>query len=170
MALKPYVDGDKIKKIEVEGSIIPARNNGVPVSELTEIISAFNTLLRYFDFQSIGKVEDEAKEWSQEEIFDFLNERNERQLLFFRILTEYEEIGREELVDKMAKRLKKPKFNGRMLAGALGGIGIRTNKLNKEPLYEKDWKEDEDGWECYYKLSTSYSPIIEDWFEEEKEE
>lgn len=170
MAIKPYIDGDKVKKIEVGGSIIPARNSGVPVSELAEIISAFNTLMKYFDFESIGSVEEEAKEWSQEEIFDFLNERNERQLLFFRILTEYEEIGREDLVEKMAKELKKPKFSGKSMAGALGGVGIRTNALGKEPLYEREWKEEEDGWECYYKLSPSYSPIIKDWFEEEEEE
>lgn len=170
MALKPYIDGDKVKKIEVGGNIISARNNGVPVSELTEIIGAFNILMKYFDFESIGKVEEEAKEWSKEEISDFLDERNERQLLFFRLLTEYKEIGREELISKMAKELKKPKFTGKMLAGSLGGIGIRTNKLEKEPLYEKNWKEDEDGWECYYKLSPSYSPIIEDWFEEGEEE
>lgn len=167
MSLKPYIDGDVVKKIEVGGRVIPARNNGVPLSELTQIIEAFNTLMKYFDFESIGKVEDEAKEWSKDEIFDFLGERNARQILFFRILSEHEEIDKDSVIEKMSKELKKPSYSGRTLAGSLAGIGIRTNTLKKEPLYEKKWREEEDGWVDYYKLSPSYAPIIEEWLEEE---
>lgn len=168
MSLKPYIDGGMVKKIEVGGKIIPARNNGVPVSELTQIVEAFNTLMKYFDLESIIDVEEEAKEWSREEIFDFLEERNERQLLFFRLLSENEEIDRETLIETMGKELKKRNFNGRMLAGSLGGIGVRTKSLEKEQLYEKDWREEEDGWVCYYKLSPSYAPIIREWLQEEE--
>ena len=168
MSLRPYIDGDMVKKIEVGGKIIPARNHGVPVSELTQIIEAFNTLMKHFDFESITDVEEEAKEWSREEIFDFLDERNERQILFFRILSENEEIDRGTLIERMRKELGKPDFDGRTLAGTLGGIGIRTNSLGKEPLYKKDWREKDEEWVCYYRLSPSYAPILEEWLEKEE--
>lgn len=168
MSLKPYIDGDTVKKIEVCGRVIPARNDGVPLSDLTEIVNAFNTLMRYFDFEAIGKVEEEAKEWLRDEIFDFLEERNERQVLFFRILSENEEIDRDSLIGSMAGKLEDPDFDGRKLAGALGGIGIRTNALEKEPLYEKNWREEEGEWVCYYRLSPSYAPVIGEWLEEEE--
>lgn len=167
MGLKSYIDGGMVKKIEIGGKIIPARNNGVQVSDLPMIIEAFETLQKYFDFESIGDIKDQAKEWSREEIFDFLDERNERQILFFRILSENEEIDRKGLIKRMAKELKKPRFDGRTLAGTLGGIGIRTNSLEKEPLYEKDWREENEEWVCYYRLSPSYAPIVEEWLEEE---
>lgn len=168
MSLKPYIDGGVVKKIEVGGWVIPARNTGVPISDLAQIIEAFNLLMKYFDFESIGTVKEEEKEWSREEIFDFLNERNKRQILFFRILSENEQIDRDALIKRMAKELKKPDFDGRTLAGSLAGIGIRTNALEKEPLYGKNWVEEDDEWVCYYKLSPSYAPIIKEWLEEEE--
>lgn len=168
MSLKPYIEAGMVIKIEIGGKIISARNNGVQVSDLPMIIEAFETLQKYFDFGSIGDVEDQAKEWSREEVFDFLNDRNARQILFFRLLSENEEIDRETLIERMAKELKKPKFDGRRLAGTLGGIGIRTNSLEKESLYNKDWREEDEEWVCYYKLSPSYAPIIEEWLEEEE--
>ena len=167
MSLKTHIEGNTVKKIEVGGKIILARNNGVPMSELTEIIEAFNVLIKHFDFESIGEVEEEAKEWSREEIFEFLDERNERQIMFFSILDDESEIDRESLIEKMVKKLKKPDFDGRTLAGILGGIGIRTNSLEKEPLYEKDWREEDEEWVCYYRLFPKYVPVVREWFEEE---
>lgn len=168
MSLKPYIEGETVKKIEVEGQVIPARNTGFPISDLPEVIGALSTLQKYLDFESIGSIEEEAKEWSKKEIFDFLEERNERQLLFFRVLAENKEIGRTELLKMMAKELGKPSFDGKVLAGALGGIGIRTNSLEKEPLYDKEEREDDDEWEMYYWLIPSYAPIIEEWLKEEE--
>lgn len=167
MSIKPYIDGDVVRKIEIGGKIIPARNQGINLSDLPQVVQALNLLIEHLDFEAIGEAEEEAEEWSRDEIFDFLEDRNSRQIMFFRILSENEEIDRERLVQTMAQKLERRDFGGRSLAGILAGIGIRTNSLGKEPLYEKDWQEDEGEWVCYYKLSASYTPIIREWLEEE---
>jgi hypothetical protein len=167
ISLKPYIEGGLVKKIEVVGNVIPARNNGVKVSELPVIIEAFETIMKYFDLESVDDVEALEQEWSKKEIIDFLENRNERQFLFFRILSENDEIDRESLIEKLAKELKRPDFNGRNLAGSLGGIGTRLKTLEKESLYEKEWREEDGEWVCYYKLLPSYAPIIKEYFEEE---
>jgi hypothetical protein len=138
------------------------------LSDLTQIVEALNILSSHLDFESIGEASEEEDEWLRDEIYVFLNNRNSRQILFFEILSEHEEINREGLVQEMAERLSRLNYSGRNLAGTLAGIGIRTHSLEKTSLYNKEWREEEDGWNCYYSLTPSYSTIIKAWLEQEE--
>ena len=101
------------------------------------------------------------EEWTEDEICDFLDERNERQITFFEILSEKGEIERNDLLEEMKRLLKVQKFEGLQLAGSLAGIGIRTNRLGKEYLYIKEWR----GEYRYYRLAEKYAAIIKKWLE-----
>lgn len=170
MSVKPHIEGDTVTKIEVAGKIIRARNRGFPLTDLPEVVGALNIIQMYLDLESIGEAEEEVNEWTREEIFEFLDERNSRQILFFRILSERPEIDRENLVREIGRRLNRASYTGRNLAGTLAGIGIRTNALGKEPLYEKKSREEEDEWKYHYWLTPSYEPIINEWLAEEEQE
>lgn len=92
---------------------------------------------------------------------DFLDDRNSRQITFFTILSEKGTIERKKLLKEIKQRLAVEKFEGLQLAGTLAGIGIRTNRLGKEPLYLKEWKGDD----VYYSLAGKYAQIVEEWLE-----
>jgi hypothetical protein len=64
----------------------------------------------------------------------------------------------------MRKRLNEPNFKGLTLAGVLGGVGIRTDRMNKKPLYETGWKLDE--W--HYRLNDEYSSFVKEWLNARK--
>ena len=166
MSIKPHIEGSTVTKVEVGSVIIPAKEEGLPLQNLGEVVEAFNIILNYLDFDSIFDVEEQLDEWTQKEIFDFLDDRNHRQILFFRLVSEVEEIERNELIDKMSDILDRSDFSGKQLAGTLAGIGIRTNSLEKERLYEANWVEEDDNWVCYYSLVSKYRSDIIEWLDQ----
>jgi len=168
MSLKPYIQGTQVTGMEIDDILIPAKGDGVSIDHLADIIQAFNLLINYFDFGAVLNPEEQLDDWTRDEIYEFFTERNQRQILFFEILTEAEESERHELISLMAERLKRPNFTGKQLAGSLAGIGIRTNSLGKEALYVTDWRNESDGWHCYYMLAPSYRDEIINWFEDER--
>lgn len=158
MAIKPTIEEGKVTKIEIGNVQLPLKKN-ISFEELPKVVEKLEYLSQFIDFSKTGEVKVPRTEWTKEEAFDFLNNRNQRQITFFRILAEKGEIRRKDLIKEMKNRLNDPKFRGLILAGILAGIGIRTNRLNKEYLYEQNWKTD--GW--YYKLNEKYATIIEQW-------
>lgn len=166
MTVKPHIDGEKVKKIEISGSIIPAREEGFPLTELSAVIKALNYLDGILDFSLVGVAGDKVEEWTSEEIEEFLEERNAKQRAFFRLLIENDEIERDDVIKAISKI--DAKFDGRALAGALGGIGVRTNTLGKVRLYSKKWKIVDNEWHCYYKINSEYLDFISKWFEKEE--
>jgi len=160
MKVVPHIEGSEIVKLEVDGVVLSLTQN-IPLSELSKVLEYLSFLGEYIDFTEVLEEEEELEEWTEDEISDFLNERNSRQITFFEILSEKGEIERDDLLEEMKRRLKVQEFRGLQLAGSLAGIGIRTNRLGKEYLYVKEWRGDY----RYYRLAEKYAAIIKEWLE-----
>ena len=113
-----------------------------------------------------SRPDEKAKLWSKEEIYDFLEDRTERQILFLWVLSEHEEIAKDGLIEIMAKKLGIPDYSGRTLSGSLGSLSIRINNLKKESLHRTEWRKEKGEWGYYYWLRPKYVPIIKEWLEQ----
>jgi hypothetical protein len=72
-------------------------------------------------------------------------------------------VTREEFVNEMKKHLNKPDYRGWDLGGLLAGITMKAQRgWGRESLYEIEWKYDsnQEGYVCYYKLSSKYASMI----------
>jgi len=112
-----------------------------------------------------ARIETKKNEWTKQEIFSFLKERNPRQVLFFNILSDVEEIERPEVRERMASQLNLSSLSGQSLSGYLAGIGIRTNFLEKERLYNIYSRKEGSRTRAYYSLKSKYKPIIKEWLD-----
>jgi len=130
--------------------------------ETTYYGEPFEGVLEFSEGSYYTKEEEIGK--TEEEVFTFLDDRNERQITFFEILAEKGEVSITNVVNESRKRLDEHEFKGLTLAGVLGGIGIRTNRMNKEPLYETSWKLDK----LHYKLNDEYASFVMEWLKARK--
>lgn len=162
MKIVPHIQENEIVKLEVEGRTFSLKGN-IPLEELQKIMDHFNYLEKFIDFSIIEKEKPKLEEWTKEEIFNFLDDRNTNQITFFNILYDKGKIGREKVLEEMKKKLDVQKFKGLQLAGILAGIGIRTNRLRKEHLYVKEEKREGD----YYFLNGKYAGVVEEWIEKD---
>ena len=165
MSIKPHIEGNRVKRIEIGETVIPAMGEGLPIEQLADVIQALNTLVEHFDFNALISTDDQLEEWTRDEIWEFLDERNIRQILFLRLVSSSEEYERYELIERMSELLEIPEYSGKQLAGSLAGIGIRTNKLGKDALYRSDWREDSEGWSAYYSITEKYRAVISEWLD-----
>lgn len=105
----------------------------------------------------------ESLTWKKNELFDFLDERNPRQLEFLRILSRRKsEIYHEEMIKRLKNKLGK-KFSGD-LRGPLAGISIATNSSKKEGIYISKWESDGH----FYQLKSHYRNQLQEYFREKK--
>lgn len=158
MAIKTTIENGKVSGIEV-GNIQLFLKQDVSFEDLPKVIEGLDFLGQFIDFSKIAVIKIPRGEWHRDEIFSFLDKRNEQQITFFQILADTEEISRKYLVTEMGDRLNKSDFKGLTLAGILSGIGTRTNRLNKEKLYEKNRKIEGTN----YRLNEKYASIVKEW-------
>ncbi|HDM26944.1 MAG TPA: hypothetical protein ENG27_01355 [Candidatus Bathyarchaeota archaeon] len=162
--VKPVIKNGKVIRLEVCGMEWPLKKS-IPVEDLLKVTESIQTLGEYVDFSGMRSIKPALEEWQPEEIYKFLEECNEVQRTFLKLLAENGEMTKEQLVDVMKKILNKPDFRGWDLGGALAGMGIRMGRLKKEPLYYIEKRRTGGKVTHYYRINEKYRQTIRKWFE-----
>jgi len=162
MSIKPTIKGKEILKIEIGNiNLIPKKT--IDIDELAKIAELLEYLTERFNFQE-RKEDEELRDWSTEEIFDFLNDRTDIQRAFSKVVAEAREIYDAELLEKLRVLLNRPKLRLWDVGGALAGMTNRAvNALRKKPLFEIAWKNQV----RYYKVNEEYAQILREWAREQ---
>jgi len=165
--VKPVIKNGKVIRLEVNGLEWPLKKS-IPVEELLQVMESIKILGEYVDFREMGTIRPALESWSEEELFKFLDERNETQKAFLKLLVEEKEILKEDAIRKMKTILNRPDFRGWDLGGALAGMGIRVRKLRKEPLYYIKHIRVGGSATCRYEINPKYKEAIRKWMQKQE--
>lgn len=165
-SVKPVIQNGQIKSVEVEDVSLPLIRP-LELTELPELIEAVELFFKYVDIEKFNEVisesDDALDEWDDGDLRDFVKTQlRDSQAVALDILTENDEITREEFIEKMGKALNVKKYRGWDLGGVLAGITMKSKTYDDyESPYSSEWRTVGNKWKCFYQLTRErYRPII----------
>ncbi len=164
VSIKPVIRENKIISIEVKDVSLPLREE-LSLDELPQLVEAVEVFFKYIDVSRMRETieEEEAlSEWTEEDLRKFvLTQLRDSQAVALKILTQYDEITREEFIEKMKKALGDNSFRGWSLGGLLAGITMKSKTWGYESPYESEWRTVGNKWKCFYFLvRKKYRDIV----------
>lgn len=170
-SVKPVIEDGEIVKLEIEEVSLPLRQP-LTLDELPQLIAAVEGFFRYVDVEKLGETlageGEELGEWEDEDLRKFvLTKLRDSQAAALRVLTDSNQVTREQFIAKMKKLLDDDTFRGWSLGGLLAGITMKSKSLDNESPYESEWRTAGNKWKCFYYLTRDrYKPIIKKALEE----
>ena len=146
LEIRPTIRGSEVVSVEVENETL-ALKQPIPLREFSKFIEMLEGLSVYVDFK--GK-----SGWTYDDIEDFIFSISDNAKQFFNILAvEGRWVSRKEVLSIMD-------IGGSTLAGSLSSPGQYFSRKRMEPVYEKEWRRDEDDWELYYRVLERYLEMM----------
>lgn len=165
VSVKPVIQDGEIISVEVENVSLPLRGH-LSLDELPQLVDVVERFFRYVDVEKLSESlieeEESLKEWKDEDLRDFvLTQLRDSQAVALGVLTESDEVTREQFVAKMKKLLADNTFRGWSLGGLLAGITMKAKSWGYESPYEREWRTVGNEWKCFYRLTKDrYRSII----------
>lgn len=164
ISIKPIITSSKITGIEVEDVSLPLRGE-LSLNELSQLVEAVEAFFKYIDVERLGETlseEEGLEEWNEKDLRKFVSTQlRDSQAVALRVLTESDDITREEFIQKMRKLLGDNTFRGWSLGGLLAGITMKSKSWGYESPYEREWRNVGNKWKCFYYLTREeYRDII----------
>lgn len=151
--INPVIQENQIITVQVGDVHLPLRRP-IPLSNFQDFIDKLQAISLYVDWEG-------ESGWTDNEVFDFLdNEITSGAMHFFEVLADNDDwINREEVLAEL-------KISGKKLAGTLSSPGQFFSKYQKEALYKKEWKQENEDevYTLYYRLNPKYSEVIKTFF------
>ena len=162
MEISPVIREGKVVRLEICGLPWPLKSE-IPMEDFLKLVEALHVLAKYVDLARIGEGTGRPGRpsgWTKEELRSFLEERNEAQRAFLKVLAERGEVSRKELLGELRGQLGRPGYSGRDLAGLVAGINRRIGVLGKEPLFSIERRRIGGQLDGVYKVNPKYKDLL----------
>jgi len=160
--ISPVIREGKVVRLEICGLPWPLKSE-IPMDDFLKLVEALHLLARYVDLARIGEGAGRPGQpsgWTRGELRAFLEERNEAQKAFLKVLAERGEVTRRELLRELRDQLGKPGYGGKDLAGLVAGINRRIGVLGKEPLFSIERRRIGGRLDGVYKVNPRYRDLL----------
>jgi len=146
LEIRPTIRGSEIVSIEVENETL-ALKRPIPLEEFPKFIEMLESISKYIDFKGEGG-------WTYDDVELLLSSISDNAGRFFEILaSEGTWVAREFILDELD-------LTPNTLAGTLSSPGQFFSKFRMEPIYDKEWRHMEKGWDLCYKIKGEYLEMM----------
>jgi len=152
-------NADKIVGIETASNIYYFREPK-SISEAKKYLDMIREFESHFDISLIDThVMEEEEEWTAvEEVKKFYDERYPKTQAFFKILVEKGDWISSKEIRKEMEKLGLGDLSAQSISGVRAGNTKSYRSLDKEPLDESKWNDDE--WQNYYRIKPKYLKLM----------
>lgn len=138
----PIIKGAKVIELNINGGKLPLKES-ISFNEFTEkLMPILIDLSKYVDVSIFATKKKKSapiitKKWDEKSLKSYLKDLNERQIQFIKIISENEEIPREELIEELVKVhvLENDDSLKSMFNGLSAGFSRKWNSQGFEPLW-----------------------------------